>query len=257
MAMEGDIERAVELLMPARQVVAFTGAGMSKGCGVETFRGKGGIWERFNAEDLATMEGFLRDPELVWRWNEKRRSHIQTIEPHPGYKAIVDLEGGVDEVVVVTQNIDGLHERSGSHRVIELHGNVWKVRCAAEENEPWVDLRVPLPEIPPRCECGGFLRPHVVWFGEPLERRVILEATAVSDSCNAMLVIGTSAVVYPAAGLPLVAKQGGAAIIEVNPEVTPVSEYADVSLYAPAEEVLPELVDLFLERKGIGAESAE
>ncbi|NIP36699.1 MAG: NAD-dependent deacylase, partial [Thermoplasmata archaeon] len=142
-----------------------------------------------------------------------------------------------------TQNIDGLHARSGASRVVELHGNIWKVRCDAENNEPWLDERTEFPEYPLHCEdCGGLLRPHIVWFGEQLDRRDILAATMAVEECDAILVIGTSAVVYPAAGFPMLAKQKGAVVVEVNIEPTPISDYADVSLYGTAEEVLPALV---------------
>ncbi len=239
-----DYDEAVRLLHGARKVVVFTGAGMSKDCGIETFRGPGGIWEKFSAEDLATYEGFIRDPAKVWMWNAARRQQVAGLEPHAGYRALAELEGLFPEVVTVTQNIDGLHARSGASHVVELHGNIWKVRCDAEDNEPWLDERTEFPEYPLRCEnCGGLLRPHIVWFGEPLDRQDILEATLAVEDCDAILVIGTSAVVYPAAGFPLLAKQKGAVVVEVNIEPTPISGYADISLFGTAEEVLPALVD--------------
>ncbi len=241
--MAPDYERAVELLEGARKVVLFTGAGMSKDSGIETFRGPGGIWEKFSADDLATHEGFIRDPAKVWMWNEARRKQVAGLKPHAGYEALVEMEGMFPQVVTITQNIDGLHARSGAREVVELHGNIWKVRCDAEDNEPWLDERTEFPEVPLHCDdCGGLLRPHIVWFGEPLDRMDILNATIESEACDAMLVIGTSAIVYPAAGFPMVAKQKGAAIIEVNIEPTPVTDYADVSLFGTAEEVLPTLV---------------
>jgi NAD-dependent deacetylase len=239
-----DYGRAAELLDDARKVVVFTGAGMSKDSGIETFRGPDGIWERFSADDLATFEGFMRDPAKVWKWNEHRRKQVASLEPHAGYRALAEMEEIFTEVVVITQNIDGLHARSGASRIVELHGNIWKVRCSVEDNEPWLDERTEFPEVPLHCEsCGGLLRPHIVWFGEPLDRMDLLNATIESEECDAMLVVGTSAVVFPAAGFPMVAKRGGAAIIEVNIEPTPVTEYADVSLFGTAEEVLPALVE--------------
>ncbi len=241
--MAPDYERAVELLEGARKVVLFTGAGMSKDSGVDTFRGPGGIWERFSADDLATFEGFMRDPAKVWKWNEHRRQEVASLTPHAGYEALAEMEDLFPEVVVITQNIDGLHDRSGASRIVELHGNIWKVRCSVEDNEPWLDERTEFPEVPLHCDdCGGLLRPHIVWFGEPLDRMDIMNATIESEACDAMLVIGTSAIVYPAAGFPMVAKREGAAIIEVNIEPTPVTDYADVSLFGTAEEVLPALV---------------
>ncbi len=241
--MAPEYERAVEMLKDARKVVVFTGAGMSKDSGIDTFRGPGGIWERFSAKDLATYEGFIRDPAKVWMWNAARRQQVAGLEPHSGYRALAEMEDLFPEVVTVTQNIDGLHARSGASRVVELHGNIWKVRCDAEDNEPWLDERTEFPEYPLHCEsCGGLLRPHIVWFGEPLDRRDVLAATLAVEDCDAILVIGTSAVVYPAAGFPMLAKQKGATVVEVNIEPTPISDYADVSLFGTAEEVLPSLV---------------
>lgn len=226
-----------------RDLVVFTGAGMSKDSGIDTFRGPGGIWERFSAEDLATFDGFLRDPAKVWMWYEARRQQVAGLTAHAGYQALAEMEGMFRRVVTVTQNIDGLHARSGAARVVELHGNIWKVRCSVEDDEPWWDDRTELPEYPLHCErCGGLLRPHVVWFGEPLDRQDILDATLAVEGCEAMLVVGTSAVVYPAAGFPLMAKERGAVVVEVNIEPTPVTEYADISLLGTAEEVLPALV---------------
>jgi NAD-dependent deacetylase len=248
--MPPDYGRAAAMLDGARKVVVFTGAGMSKDCGIDTFRGPGGIWEKFSAEDLATYEGFIRDPAKVWMWNAARRQQVAGLTPHPGYEALAEMEGLFPEVVTVTQNIDGLHSRSGASRVVELHGNIWKVRCDAEDNEPWIDERTEFPEYPLHCEdCGGLLRPHIVWFGEPLDRRDILEATMAVEDCDAILVIGTSAVVYPAAGFPMLAKRSGALVIEVNIEPTPVTEYADISLFGTAEEVLPALVAALVERR--------
>ena len=241
--MAPDYGRAATMLADVRDLVVFSGAGMSKDSGIDTFRGPGGIWEKFSAQDLATYDGFLRDPTKVWMWYEARRQQVAGLTPHAGYLALAEIEGLFPTVVTVTQNIDGLHARSGARRVVELHGNIWKVRCSVEEDEPWLDERTELPEYPLHCErCGGLLRPHVVWFGEPLDRRDMMDATLAVDACEAMLVVGTSAVVYPAAGFPLMAKQKGALVVEVNIEPTPVTEYADISLFGTAEEVLPALV---------------
>jgi NAD-dependent deacetylase len=248
-----DYERAAALIGKARKLVVFTGAGMSRDSGIETFRGPGGIWEKFSAEDLATYEGFIRDPAKVWMWNAARRQQVASLTPHAGYEALAEMETLFPEVVTVTQNIDGLHARSGASEVVELHGNIWKVRCDAEDNEPWLDERTEFPEYPLHCEkCGGLLRPHIVWFGEPLDRRDVLAATMAVDDCDAMLVIGTSAVVYPAAMFPYEAKQKGAAVVEVNIEPTPISDYADVSLFGTAEEVLPALVTALKEKGAEG-----
>jgi NAD-dependent deacetylase len=249
--MAPDYGRAVELLEGVRKLVVFTGAGMSKDSGVDTFRGPGGIWERFSAADLATYEGFIRDPAKVWMWNEARRQQVAGLTPHAGYQALAEMEDLFPDVVTVTQNIDGLHARSGASDVVELHGNIWKVRCDAEDSEPWLDERTEFPEHPLRCErCGGLLRPHIVWFGEQLDPNDVLGATMAVDDCDAILVIGTSAVVYPAAGFPLQAKQSGALVMEINIEPTPVTDYADLSLFGTAEEVLPELVENLKRSRG-------
>jgi NAD-dependent deacetylase len=241
--MEPDHQGAARMLAGVRKVVVFTGAGMSKDSGIDTFRGPGGIWERFSADDLATYEGFIRDPAKVWMWNAARRQQVAGLTPHAGYEALAEMEDLFPHVVTVTQNIDGLHARSGAGHVVELHGNIWKVRCDAEDNEPWLDERTEFPEYPLHCEkCGGLLRPHIVWFGEPLDPRDVMDATDAVEDCDAILVIGTSAVVYPAAGFPLLAKRNGAVVIEVNIEPTPISQYADISLFGTAEVVLPELV---------------
>ncbi len=246
----GDLEAAAAAVARSRRLVVFTGAGMSKESGIDTFRGKGGIWERVSSEDVATLEGFIRDPERVWRWNDARRQHVAGVDPHEGYRAIVRLESLVPEVTVVTQNIDGLHRLAGSSRVVELHGNIWKVRCAAEDNEPWEDRRVPMPELPPRCGCGGLLRPHIVWFGEPLEPEVVADAQEACSTCDTMLVVGTSAIVYPAAGMPLLARRSGAFLVEVNPEETPLSDVVDCRLAGTAREALPPLVEAVAALKG-------
>ena len=243
------------MMAGARKVVVFTGAGMSKDSGIETFRGPGGIWEKFSADDLATYEGFIRDPAKVWMWNEARRKQVAGLKPHAGYEALAEMEGMFPQVVTVTQNIDGLHGRAGAREVVELHGNIWKVRCDAEDNEPWLDERTEFPEYPLRCEnCGGLLRPHIVWFGEPLDRMDVLSATLAVNDCDAILVIGTSAVVYPAAGYPMMAKQKGAVVVEINIEPTPVTDYADISLFGTAEEILPALVDAIKRGKERGKE---
>ena len=248
--MAPDYDRAADMVEGVRKVVVFTGAGMSKDSGIDTFRGPGGIWERFSADDLATHEGFIRDPAKVWMWNEARRKQVAGLTPHAGYEALAEREGLFPEVVTVTQNIDGLHARSGASHVVELHGNIWKVRCDAEDNEPWLDERTEFPEHPLRCDkCGGLLRPHIVWFGEPLDQMDVLNATMAVEDCDAIMVIGTSAVVYPAAGFPQLAKQKGARVVEINIEPTPVTDYADISLFGTAEEVLPALVDAIKGRR--------
>ncbi len=218
-----------------------TGAGVSAESGVPTFRGPGGLWRRFHPEDLATPEAFARDPKLVWEWYDWRRGIVAACEPNPGHAALASWEKRFPEFTLITQNVDGLHARAGSPRPLELHGNIWKVRCTAEGTIS--DNRdVPLREIPPHCPaCGALLRPHIVWFGETLDPDVLDRAFAAAAACEVMVVAGTSAIVHPAASLPGFAARAGAKIIEVNPDPTPLSGEADVSLRGKAGEILPRL----------------
>ena len=228
------IQTAREWLRAARSVVALTGAGISAESGVPTFRGAGGLWRNFRPEDLATPQAFARDPKLVWEWYDWRRQLIAQVQPNAGHCALA--RAGVK---VVTQNVDGLHDRAGSSDVVKLHGDIWVLRCVGC-GESRRDETVPLAELPPRCACGGMLRPGVVWFGEALPPREWQAAEDAVARCDVLLVVGTSAVVYPAAGLVSLAR--AARVIEVNMEETPVSRLADASLRGKAGEILPELL---------------
>lgn len=220
-------------------VTVLTGAGISAESGVPTFRGKNGLWRNYRPEQLATPEAFRRDPTLVWEWYNWRRGLIGACAPNPAHKTLAEMEAMLPDFALITQNVDGLHRAAGSRNVLELHGNIWRVRCIACNNA-MEDQQVPLPEIPPRCpECGELLRPDVVWFGEPLPPNVLEAAWAAAARCGLMLVIGTSAVVQPAASLPLVALRNGAQLIEVNPAETSLSAYAHEVLRGPAAEALP------------------
>ncbi len=225
----------------ASRVVAFTGAGISVESGIPTFRGAGGLWRQFRAEDLATAGAFERNPELVWEWYDSRRQNMAKAEPNAGHRALAELERRIPGFTLVTQNIDGLHDRAGSRNTVKLHGDIWRLRCLACEREG-DDFRVPIPEIPPRCECGGVLRPAVVWFGEFLPPGVWSKAEMAASRAEVFLSIGTSAVVYPAAGLIDVARAGGALVVEINPQETPYSEAVHYSLRGPAGEILPQLI---------------
>lgn len=230
---------ARELVKSARRVAVLTGAGISAESGVPTFRGAGGLWRTFRAEDLATPQAFQRDPKLVWEWYDWRRQWLLTVEPNAGHRALVELEDRLgDGFVLITQNVDGLHDRAGSHRVLKLHGDIWEVRCI-ECGRRGRDERAPLPDVPPRCECGGLLRPGVVWFGEALPEGVFERAMEQALNCDLLLVIGTSAQVYPAAGLVPLALRHGADVIEVNLEETPQSSHVTLSLRGKAGEILP------------------
>ena len=218
-----------------------TGAGISAESGVPTFRGDGGLWKDYKAEDLATPEAFVKDPRLVWEWYNWRRELIAKVLPNAAHKALVQLEIRQREYTLITQNVDGLHDRAGSGRMLKLHGDIWRMRCTVC-GANWPDRRAPLPKIPPHCACGGLARPGVVWFGEPLPEGMMKEAEHAAGAAQVFLVIGTSAVVYPAAGLVPYAKRGGARVIEINTDDTPFTNLVDCALRGPAGVLLPQLV---------------
>jgi NAD-dependent deacetylase len=203
---------------------------------VPTFRGTAGLWRQFRPEDLATPEAFARDPKLCWEWYNWRRGLIANVQPNPGHIALAKLE-----CTLITQNVDGLHQRAGSESVIEVHGSIWLLRCTKCGRE-WQDFSPSL-EIPPHCECGSLARPGVVWFGENLNPKVWAAAEEAARTCQVLLVVGTSAVVYPAAGLVPVARHAGAKIIEVNLEPTPLSQSVDYAFTGPSGVILPQLLD--------------
>ena len=235
------LEQARKWIADANSIVVLTGAGISAESGVPTFRGDGGMWRNFRAEDLATPEAFERDPKLVWEWYDWRRQLIAGVQPNAGHKALSRLEQAKSEFTLVTQNVDGLHDRAGSYRVLKLHGDIWRLRCT-DCGADWPERRTPLPKLPPKCRCGALARPGVVWFGEALPAGIMLEAQHATESAEMLLVVGTSAVVYPAASLVPFAKKAGARIVEVNTDETAATPMADVSFRAPAGEVLPQLV---------------
>lgn len=233
-------EEARRWLAAAQSVVALTGAGISAESGVPTFRGDGGLWRNFRAEDLATPQAFARDPNLVWEWYDWRRGLIAGTRPNPGHTALARLEQVKPHFTLVTQNVDGLHDLAGSRRILKLHGDIWRLRCTACPAE-WPDRRTPLPKLPPHCQCGSLARPGVVWFGENLPAGIFEEACEAVTRCEVLLVVGTSAVVYPAAGLIPLARRSGVRVIEVNSDATPMSDLVDASLRGPAGEILPAL----------------
>lgn len=219
-------------------VAVLTGAGISAESGVPTFRGEGGLWKSHRPEELATAGAFARDPGLVWEWYDWRRQVCAGTEPNPAHTAIADLDRALSRFLLVTQNVDGLHARAGSRRIVELHGNIFRARCA-RCGTIREDLAVPLEEVPPKCDCGALLRPDVVWFGETLPGDALEQAYEASRSCDLMLVVGTSAVVQPAASMPLLAMQAGAKVVEVNPDATPITLFVDLHLEGKAAEILP------------------
>jgi NAD-dependent deacetylase len=229
------------MLRVAGRIVALTGAGISAESGIPTFRGAGGLWKQFRAEQLATPTAFARDPQLVSEWYDWRRSVCAAAKPNRGHIALARFEEQTPGFTLVTQNVDGLHERAGSRRVLRLHGDIWTLRCAACGGERR-DETVPLPELPPRCRCGGLMRPGVVWFGEALPYQVWQQAERAAGECEVLLVAGTSAIVYPAAGLIDLARTGGARVIEVNLEETPYSAGVTISLRGRAGDILPQLL---------------
>jgi NAD-dependent deacetylase len=237
------LARAADLLRNAERVAVLTGAGVSAESGLATFRGAGGLWEGHRVEEVATPVAFRRNPALVWRFYNARRANLTRVRPNPGHFALVALEDrmGSDRFTLVTQNVDGLHRAAGSRRVLELHGNLERVRCTScgqiddRPGETLDDL--------PRCACGQLLRPDVVWFGEALPVAVWDEAEAAAADCHCFLVVGTSAIVYPAAGLVARAHDGGAWVIEVNVTPTAATGIADVGLFGPSGQLLPKLVE--------------
>ena len=234
-----------EWLRNASSIAVLTGAGVSAESGVPTFRGgtsdKPGLWKQYRAEDLATPGAFARDPKLVWEWYDWRRSLIAEAKPNPGHYALAEAETRAQKFTLITQNVDGLHELAGSRNVLRLHGSIWMLRCVdcGRERE---DRRARLPEIPPHCECGGLLRPGVVWFGEALPAQVWQEAEKAARSAELFLLIGTSAMVYPAAGLATIAKSSGARVVEINIAETGFSDSIDEFLQGPSGELLPQLM---------------
>jgi NAD-dependent deacetylase len=238
------LDRASAALRRARSVAVITGAGISAESGIPTFRGAGGLWRTHRPEDLATPEAFARDPALVWEWYWWRRGVIAAAAPNPGHRALARLEARVPVFALLTQNVDGLHVRAGSRAVVELHGNIWRARCVAGCT-PILDQwgqPPPAPGAPPAtCGCGAWLRPDVVWFGEGLDPAAIARAEDAVRGCDVLLVVGTSAVVYPVAALPSLAQRGRALVVEVNPDTTPLSARADCVLTGQAGDVLPEL----------------
>jgi NAD-dependent deacetylase len=235
------IDHARDALRRASRIVALTGAGISAESGIPTFRGPGGLWRNFRPEQLATPSAFARDPKLVWEWYDWRRQLIAAAKPNPGHYALVALEQRSPHFTLITQNVDGLHDRAGSCRPLKLHGDIWRLRCVHCHAE-WDNHQVPLPALPPQCQCGAIARPGVVWFGEALPAPVWQAAESAAAAAEILLVVGTSAIVYPAAALIPLARSAGAAMIEVNTDETPASSHATWALRGSSAEILPQLL---------------
>lgn len=233
----------LSLFQRSARIVVLTGAGVSAESGIPTFReAQTGLWESYNPEELATPQAFQRNPTLVWNWYAHRREIIARAHPNPAHHALADFEELFPAFALITQNIDNLHHRAGSSGVIELHGNIFRSRCL-EEDTRFTEWEETDPQ-PPRCPvCGGTLRPDVVWFTESLPQDALYTAFNHAENADIFLSVGTSALVQPAASLPLVAKSSGAHLIEINPDTTPISREADHRLRGSAGEILPELVD--------------
>jgi NAD-dependent deacetylase len=243
------------LLQRVDSVVVLTGAGISAESGVATFRGSEGLWSKLKPEELANFDAFMRNPEMVWEWYSYRKSIVHDVKPNPAHSALVRLAELVKDFTLITQNVDNLHYRAGSKRVLELHGNIERSYCIdcgkyAENVEVTPENKVP------RClSCGGMIRPDVVWFGEPLPEGVYETASEAASRCELFLTIGTSAVVYPAAGLPLTARNHGAYVVEINMERTDISHNVHETLLGKAGEVLPHLIQVMEELRGVNHEN--
>lgn len=228
------------LVRDYRRVVFFTGAGISAESGVPTYRGKGGIWKQYDYETYACQAAFQQSPERVWEFHNYRRTLVAACNPNRGHSAIARAEAARPGVTVITQNIDGLHQLAGSHNVLELHGSLWRLRCercgarAESRDSPLARLH---------CACGAWWRPAITWFGDSLEGDVLDAAMHAVESCDLLVSVGTSAVVYPAAQMPLYARKAGARLVEVNPDATPMSAAYDLIIRETASEALERLCE--------------
>ena len=226
----------------AKNVVFFTGAGISAESGIPVFRGKDGIWNKLKPEELANFNAFLKNPELVWEWYQHRKKVISESKPHAGHMAIAEMENYVPEVKVITQNIDNLHKRAGSKTVYELHGNIERNYCI-KCKRVYQEEDLPFKGKTPRCDCGGLIRPDVVWFGEYLPQDQFNASYSAAENADMFFVVGTSAIVYPAASLIYKAKESGAYLVEINIERTEISPIVHSSLFGKAGEVLPQILE--------------
>lgn len=234
-------EAVSDQIRDAKKIVFVTGAGISQESGIPTFRGKDGHWRKYDPMQLATIDAFNQNPKLVWEWYEDRRRNILAARPNKGHLAISDLAKYKD-IIVLTQNIDGLHQRAGSKQVLELHGSIIRIKCTVCDFKD--NVTNDFAELPPRCKCGKILRPDVVWFGEALPQDIWHDAINHAKKCDVMIIAGTSLAVSPANTLPIFAKQNGAVLIEVNPEETVMSENMDLSLRETSATALPHLISL-------------
>jgi NAD-dependent deacetylase len=233
-----------ERFRTAERAVVFSGAGVSRESGLDTFRGAGGLWETMRPEELATPEAFRADPGKVWRWYAWRHATATGAQPNPAHQALTRWESLFPSFVLITQNVDGLHARAGSRNLLELHGTILEAKCnRCGRRRDMGEAIQESPEAPAACACGGLFRPAVVWFGEMLDPSVLSRAQEEAASCDLFLSVGTSSTVYPAAGLIELAHRAGATVLEVNPEPTPFSRLVDLRIGAPAGEAIPQLTE--------------
>jgi len=236
-----NLARLAERLRTARRISVLTGAGISAASGVPTFRGEGGLWRNHRPEELATPAAFARNPELLWEWYDWRRQTIARCAPNAAHDVLARWSQGGERTTVVTQNVDDLHLKAGTDRLVRLHGSIWELSCSRgcpAGRTAWRDERVPMPGLPRCTHCQALARPAVVWFGEMLAE-ADLRAAVQATLCDVFVTIGTSSVVYPAAGLVEQARHHGAFTAEINAESTPATTVVDLAIHAPAEVVLP------------------
>jgi NAD-dependent protein deacetylase/lipoamidase len=241
MSHDGLLQEARQRVRGAQSITVLTGAGISADSGVPTFRGPEGLWRNFRAEELATPEAFARDPRLVWEWYNWRREIISSKQPNAAHYGVADLERRIPRSWLITQNVDGLHAAAGSEKLSEIHGNIWKVRCT-QCGRVTRNTDVPIQLLPKCATCTALLRPHIVWFGEALDPMDLERSHQALTSCDLLLIIGTSGVVYPAASFAPVAKAAGAFIIELNLDPTPQSPVVDLALRGRAKDLVPALL---------------
>jgi len=228
-------------LLQAQKTMVITGAGVSAESGVPTFRGQDGLWQNYSVTDLATPQAFAANPERVWAFYNWRRNLISQTKENPAHQALVTLEESLPDFTLVTQNVDGLHLRAGSKNLLEIHGNLWRVKCSKCQQK-YIDMSVNMGKLPLCKGCGGLLRPDVVWFGENLDHQLLQRTEEIAQKCDILLVIGTSCNVYPVAAIPMLAKSRGAFVAEINIEETSLTANIDVTIIGKAGEIIPLLV---------------
>lgn len=246
------VSKIAETMLSCRRCVILTGAGISAESGVPTFRGKDGLWGKFRAEELATMSAFMANSKLVWEWYNWRRELMSGVKPNPGHLAITELEKSFEHFTLVTQNVDGLHRMAKTENILELHGNIHRNKCVDCNCSIDSSIEIDPDNIPACNSCGGKIRPDVVWFGEMLDPQVIEAAFSEAEQAEVFFSIGTSAIVHPAASLPVVAKRHGAVLVEINIEETPLSHATDYRVASKSGEFLPMLVERLKKRRMSG-----